>query len=354
MAVFGAVMVVLISAMTGLMFTSTGDYNYDEIQDARDELHQFTGNTMINDSPWRLTAIYTPWVSTDGTKDHVDNGWLYGEKLKTSKSYSGDTEYVGKYADIKLDPNHKSSVPLAISEQTVEYEQKSEHHKWWAHNGWVRGAAEFFGVETHETETLSASIWSYTGYRYYFDPTLPFSAGTEDDGGPKKAPHDGALSIVWYNYNEQEGLSGGLEVFGEDVILASYSATDIVADYNTGSGYATSYDFNFDGVILTLSIRFDQDAISQGKPMISAWSDGDWSMAISSESAGNFFDISNSTSFTNTAGSLISTFKNILTFDVPNLNDPWAEWILWVLVALPLMVCLCCVTLRIINSFRVL
>ena len=197
---------------------------------------------------------------------------------------------------------------------------------------------------------INTHSWNYTGYRYVFDPTLPFA----NEGEEGTSTVDGSLSIVWYNYNNQEGLSGGLIIYGGDILLANYSATDIIADYNTTSGYATVYDFDFGGTVLTLSIRFDQNAIEDGMNLMEAWTLGKWSMAISSPSAGSFFDIDGSSSFTVTAGNMIDTFIKIYTLQVPSFQNQWANVILWILVGLPMTLAMLCITLKLINGFRVL
>lgn len=85
-----------------------------------------------------------------------------------------------------------------------------------------------------------------------------------------------------------------------------------------------------------------------------AWTNGDWTMAISSVSAGNFYDIKNSTAFDLTAGSMISTWVNIFTLDMPTVSSPWANLIMWILVVLPMSLALACIALKLVSSVRLL
>lgn len=354
-AVFGIVMSVMCTAFITVLFVENGsDYTYEDIQQGREELSQFTGQSMLNQTPWVLTGIYTPWVSTDGTDGHIDeDGWLYGTAITTSEGYS----YIGKSADIKLDAEQKSNVPITVNDSTVSYKYV-DGHKWWAGQHSEEGnlspigkfLVKYFNADPYTYESRNATIWNYTGYRYTFDPTLPFSTKNPDSG--TVSTRDGKLSLVWYSYNGQEGLSGGLQIYGGRVLLSSYSAADIITAYNSSSGYATSYDFDFEGTVLTLSIRFDQDVIDSGTALMQAWVNGNWSLAISSVSAGNFFDLDDSLSFSSTAGSMIKTFISIYTFDMPQIDNAWAQWILWALVGLPMTMAMLCVTLRLINGFR--
>lgn len=356
-AVFGVTMSIFCTALFTIMFadSTSGDYDLEEIAGYRDDLVDFSGDSMLNQSPWVLTGVYTPWNSTYPVEGHVDpDGWLFGEEIT-------GYEYIGDAANIRLDPNFKSSVPLTVGDKEYTYEVVNGV-KWWVDgNGFwsalsprVVALANFFGSEWRDISTNQATVWNYTGYRYVFDPTLPFAVDDEGNKITQASARDGSLSVVWYNYGGQEGLSGALEVYGGDVLLASYSAMDIIASYNGASGFATLYDFNFNGANLTLSIKFDEDVVGQGMPLMQAWTNGDWSMAISSLSAGNFFDVANSVSFDITAGSMIDTWISVFTLDMPNTSSPWANLIMWLLVVLPMTLALACIALKLISSVRLL
>lgn len=347
-AVFGIAMSVMCTAMIGLLFVNgTGDYDFESVEAYRDDLISFSGQSMINHTPWVLTDVYTPWDPAMGTAGHItEDGWLYGESV--------DYPDIGKSADIRMDPGQKSSAPLAFDKNAVRHTYESGTAWWYSglFDVITRPIGLALQLDPYDYTTVDAHNWRYTGYRYEFDPTLPFQYN--DDGSPKTASADGKLSLVWYSYGGQEGLSGGLDVYGGNVLLASYSATDIIADYSSANGLATTYNFDFGGVMLTLSIRFDQEAIDGGTALMQAWVNGSWTMAISSVSAGNFFDLENSTSFTTSAGGMIQTFIQIYTLSLPSVNNPWMDMILWLLVGLPMTIAMLCVTLRLVNGFRVI
>lgn len=333
-----------------LLIDNGGDYDYDQITSYRSDLISFSGQSMINETPWVLTNVYTPWNESYEASTHVDvNGWLYGEEID-------DYPYLHQAADVKLDPGQKSTIPFDYRGATYE---RFEGYKWWSadagnqqwYSSIINPFSRIYTNITGDTGAVYGNVdthsWNFTGYRYVFDPTLPFN--TDETG-----PANGSLSIVWYDYNAQEGLSGGLVIEGGGILIANYSAVDIIADYNTTSGYATVYDFDFNGAVLTLSVRFDQNAIEDGMTLNEAWTRGYWSMAISSPAAGNFFDIDGSSSFTVTAGNMISTFIKIYTYDMPEIDNEWARAIMWLLVGLPMTLAMLLITLRLINGFRVI
>ena len=350
-AVLGITFSIICTLGLSLMINYGSDYDYDSIASYRNDLIDFSGESMINETPWVLTHVYTPYAispygDSDDMADHVDDdGWLYGVEIT-------DYPYLNQSANIRLDPGYKSSVPITVSAEkpTVTFQ---DGFKWWADNPIdfiTKPIGEFFGNDPYQYKSETVSVWDFTGYRFVLDPTLPFGEASEDNP-TNVSSRDGSLSLVWYDFNGLEGLSGGLQIYNGDVLLASYAASDIIADYNLDSAYATVYNFTFEGVLLHLSIRFDP-RYAEIMPLQQAWSSGYWSMAISSTSAGNFFDIDNSASFANTAGGAIDTFIKIYTWDLPQISNPWAMTMIWLMVGLPMTIAMLCVTLRMLSAVR--
>lgn len=338
-AIFGLAMSIICTMGIQIMFVETGDYDYEDIQAYRNELISFSGETMVNNNPWVLTHVYTPWNTSLDPSTHYDDGWLYGEDITTYPD-------LNKSADIHMSPDYKSSVPITFTREVASYEQRNGS-QWWANIPLIGWIGEGLGFDPYTYKTVIANNWNYTGYRYVLDPTLPFA---EDPDTP--SARDGSLSLVWYSYGGQEGLSGGLDIYGGEIKLASYSATDIIADYNDSSSYATVYDFDFEGTHLNLSIRFNPSVIELGTPLMEAWSNGDWSFAISSVSAGNFLDIKGSNAYATTMGGMLDTFIQIYTFNLPDFNNEWAAMVLWLMVGLPMTIAMLCVTMRVIQALK--
>lgn len=352
-AVFGVTFSLISTVGIAILFSGySDDYDFDAIADFRQDLISFSGEMMLNQTPWVLTGVYTPWNDGLPVEGHLDSdNWLYGEMIS-------DYDGIGEVAAIRLDPSQKSSVPISVSDRDYSYQEK-DGFQWWVNGGGLLPflpaitlpLADYFDVDPAKYIDGTATLWNYTGYRYVFDPTLPI--GVEDETG-QISSRDGSLSVVWYSYGGQEGLSGALQIYGGDILLASYTATDIIAAYSSESGYASVYEVDFQGAKLNLSIRFDPDVILSGVPLMQAFVSGNWSMAVSSLSAGNFFDVENSAAFDMTAGSVVDTFVSIYTFDLPNTNSAWADLILWLLVGLPMTMAMACIALRLISSIRIL
>lgn len=367
-AVFCITFSIISTCLASMYILGQGDYDYDTLAGYKAELTEFSGGQLVDDTPWVLTSVYTPFVPGSVPDSEIENhieydkgrttGWLYGEKIT---DYPGINEAV----DIKLDPNQKSNQLLTVGNPySWEYEVGRE---WWAGDnpygidlsgagGFVINAWNYMTQNELYTDTSgygviynsgSANNWAYTGYRYVFDPTLPFSG--------EGSTTDGRLSLVWYDIQTDTGLSGALEIYTdsnhEQILLGRISAMDILSAFQTTTGYASVFDFNFEGTTLNLVIRFSPTVYQTYTSLKAAWDAGAWSMAISSPSAGNFFDVEHSNAFSITAGTAFDTFIDIFTFKQPEfVDDPWVSVIMWLLVGLPMTLGMLCVTMRLVGG----
>ena len=345
-AIFCIAMSVMTTCLVTVYVSGSSEYDYDTINAYRSQLAEFSGGQLVNDNPWVLDGVYTPFtpgmIADSDIPNHIDDdngqsvGWLYGEKITTYP-------YLGEVVNIKLDPDQKSNQLLTVGEP-LDYEYQNGKSWWNGGNEWGISIVDpltlsflqgVVGNDNYGYETVSgqAMNWNYSGYRYSFNPVLPVN----DQGSAK----DGRLSIVWYEIPTDTGLSGALEIYGStkdqnQIRLGRISATDIISVFRSSAGYVQVFDFNFEGTHLNLTIQFDPTVYNSYNTLQDAWDAGAWSMAISSASAGNFFDVENSNAFNVTAGSMLDTFIDIYTFDYPHFQNSWVEFIMWMLVGLPM------------------
>lgn len=359
-ALFCIAMSVMSTCMITMFVQGSSDYDYDTINAYRSELAEFSGGQLVNDNPWVLSGVYTPFtpgtIADSDIPNHIENdngqsiGWLFGTSIT---SYS----YIGEVARIKLDPNQKSNQLLTIG-NPLDYEYQNGA-SWWNGNNdlgvrLIGDAGLWLGQQItgdsnwgYETVSGTANNWNYTGYRYVFDPVLPFNS--------QASSKDGRLSVVWYQIPTDTGLSGALEIYGatknqNQIKLGSISASEIITAFRSTVGYVQVFDFNFEGTHLNLTIQFDPTVYNNYNTLQAAWDAGAWSMAISSASAGNFFDVESSNAFNVTAGTMLDTFISIYTFDYPHFDNGWAEFVMWMLIGLPMTLGLLFITMRLVGG----
>lgn len=360
-AIFCIAMSIISTALLTMYVSGESDYDYDTISAYKSQLSEFSGGQLINDNPWVLSAVYTPFtpgsVPDSDIPNHIEDdngqsiGWLFGESV----AYS----YIGEVANIKLDASQKSNQLLTVGNpQNWQYANGKEF--WAGGNEWgvdlsnVGRAFIYVSGNTPGDDygvTYSSGMannWNYTGYRYVWDPVLPFNS--------EASSKDGRLSVVWYEIPDDTGLSGALEIYGtskgqNQIKLGSISASEIINTFRSTAGYTRVFDFNFEGTHLNLTIQFDPTVYNSYESLQSAWNNGAWSMAISSASAGNFFDVETSNAFNATAGSMLDTFIDIYTLSYPHFEDnPWAEFMLWMLIGLPMTMAMLFITMRMVGG----
>lgn len=332
LAVMCATYTIIITLLLSILLpaSAAAEYSFEEVYEERAALANYTGESMTGNTPWKLEAVYTPYVIGQDY-NITDSGWLYGSEINP---YTLDSVPYLDETIIRLDPGQKSTRPLYNTNETATVQVLDNN---WVTNNAITAAGAFlvkwfsFGyIDLYSThgEQKTFPTWDFTGYRYQFNPMLPFQSGTSSV--------DGELSIVWYQLaSGAEGIDGGLVIYNSDnVLLASYSAVDIIADYNLSSSYSTKYTLDFEGTPIDLNIRFDPEVTAGIMTPEEAWGAGKWTLAVSSVSAGQFIDLANSNSYATSVGNMVDTFVNIFTFKMPTSN-PYYSAILWLLVGLP-------------------
>lgn len=344
MAVMMIVMSLVVTMMVPIVapaYNVDTGYGYADVFAEKASLEAYTGESMINMAPWKLTGVYTPWTVGDDI-DHLDpeTGWAYGESITTYP-------YIGQTSGIKLDASKYSNTPL-YQATYADQEITVEEPIWWLYNLNGDGnlnlfgqIAEWFGFDTIDTYTdyIDVNSWTFTGYRYEFDPMLKidYASGTHDYSTDSQT--DAKLSIVWYKTAIGQGISGGLILYNNmtNGIVANIMLEDILASYNTSSNYSTRYAFDFEGVQVYLNLRFDLDVLTGGEDLTQAFDDGRWTIAITAASMDNYMDISSSNSLSSSTANLIDTYVKIYTFSFPTLDFLWSM-VLWILCILPIQI----------------
>lgn len=347
LAVFGVVISIVVSALLPVLVpVNPAGYSLEDIYAERSSLELYTGESMINQAPYKLQHVYTPY--TVGQEYHLtEEGWLYGSELTDNgqPSYVIDGEQQIGQTEIRLDPSKKSTVPLYqgdnVATSTVKVSVTGSTGDVWQDiiNGIIRLVT--FGSEGWQVteEFREYPTWAFSGYRYELDPMLRISTH-DTDGNPQtdtRAVDDAKLSIVWYDLDGQEGISGGLVLYNSktNAILARYTAAEIVAQYNPMSQNAAKFKLDFDGTPVNMWIKFDPDVIINNLDLSQSFSLGKWTVAFTSTSADLYLDLQNSNSFASSLGSMLETYIGIFTMSLPQLSAEW-NLVLWVVCVMPM------------------
>lgn len=355
-----SLVVTILVPMIAPSYNSDTGYTYVDIYTEKAALEAYTGESMTNMAPWKLEAVYTAWSPGDAI--HTDSsGWVYGQEIAYSYAGVNGTTQIGDTKNIYLNPGQKSDTYLAQVNQDVEI--RIVGYPSWALG--LNGELNVFGhlavdvfhqnILTSWTETKNVDTWSFSGYRYVFNPMLKIDWTDPEDRGKDytvSSQQDARLSIVWYkNENLGQGLSSGLVLWNDTThgIVDNLDVKEIVNRYNYTSSYSSRYALDYDGVKVYINIKFDQDVVAGGMDLTEAFDAGKWSLAVTAQSMDNFLDLKNSNSLSSSAASIIDTYRMIFTFSMPEVPLVWSM-VLWILCILPVEV----VMLMFLSRFGIL
>lgn len=270
-------------------------------EDIRDEVLQsylnFTGSAR-KEQPWALTGIYTPYLG--GSYNYTPDGWLYGREITsyTPSQYSNDPNRA--YTVVKgMDGIEKNPSDCAIYTYRIgSYDNDTwipdnETKTYDGHNNGdvytyvamdVGQKSDIFFTEQLKKTSGQYFYYEYTGYRYRFQALQEGYTVSYVDGKSvvtKISATTSSLSLIWYDFASQSGISGQLIISGSDKGVAQITAEDIIKAFNSATNTAR-FELNFNGVPMAIYLRMDPSMTSQGVSIEECYNRGWWSVMVAS------------------------------------------------------------------------
>lgn len=308
----------------------------DYIDDLNNGYSSMTGSTPTSEAVWGLTGIYTPY--TGGSYGYTSDGWIYGTEIHTyspSQYSQGQTAYIvenrglvdGTVTDYPI--YRYSSVP-AISQGI------SIGDTYTAVAFDVNQKSDIFFTPSSKQTMGDRFYYEYSGYRYAFSP-LTDLYGWDDNG--KEIPivaNTSSLSLVWYSFFGDEGITGQLIISGSDSGVSYLTKNAIVQAFDSTTN-SSKFALKFNGVSCNLYIRIDPYYTSAGMSVAECFENGYWSVMVTSQSAS--ISSYTSTDYQLSIFNISETIIDLLTF---NLHDygfsPMVSTIASAVVVIPLYV----------------
>lgn len=319
--IFGAIVLFFMPVMIS-MFMPTEDteqYVSENVMDSVFEsYYNFTGQNNKKEQPWALTGIYEPYLG--GDYHYTDDGWLYGRLITryTPTQYLGTDQQHTVVKGMNGTENDKISVYTYASDVS-----KIGHAKGDVYTYVVMDKAyqsEIFFTDQLKKTAGQGFYYEYTGYRYAFQPLEDGYTVYTDANGDKQVTKMSAttssLSLIWYNFLSQSGISGQLIISGQDFGVAYLTAADIVRAFNSANNTAR-FEMSFDGVPMAIYIRIDP-IMSQTYSVEQCYNEGYWSIMVASLSTGatTYY----TADYAISPDKLWDTTVNLLTFNLDNYN----------------------------------
>lgn len=297
----------LMPVLIGMFFpkeTGSGEFfntyaSEDTLNDLSDSYFAFTESQgSTTEMPWTLTGIYTPY--TGGGYHYTQDGWLYGDLITsyspsqyniidTSENYPART-YESRYRVVyqaEKDGSHVYRYDLTSNpslELTETQDGKVNGDLYTYVTMDVNQQSDIFFTSNLKRTNNQYFYYEYTGYRYAFQPLSDYYIRGTDGSPIKTVATNTSLSLIWYNFVGQSGISGQLVLSGSDSGVDYITAQEIVTAFNSINNTA-KFTMNFNGCDMNVYIRINPYYTSQGWSIEDCYNNGWWSIMVSSVTA---------------------------------------------------------------------
>ncbi|MBQ1293232.1 MAG: hypothetical protein IIY21_04295 [Clostridiales bacterium] len=266
------------------------------------------GQGSNTEMPWTLTGIYTPY--TGGSYNYTSDGWLYGSLITnySPSQYNISSEYQEQhpeYPTVTYDSRYRvlyqkekdgSNVyRYGLTEQTYSgqvisslelpnnttQDGKKDKDLYTYVTMDVTQQSDIFFTSSLKHTTNKYFYYEYTGYRYSFQPLSDYYIRGTDGSAIRTNATNTSLSLIWYNFVGNSGISGQLVLTGSDSGVDYITSNEIVSAFNSINNTA-KFTMNFNGCDMNVYIRINPAYTSQGWSIEDCYNYGWWSIMVSS------------------------------------------------------------------------
>lgn len=263
-----------------------------ELSSLTSAYYDFTGSSNTNEQIWGLTGIYTPYgIDKDGNSSTKygtsDDGWVYGARIEsfTPSQYDGEatlnngaegyTVTYDKNKGLYYYTKHGTDL-LDITNGTVSSPSDGTLYTTVSMDPKFK-SDQFFTVGTKKEMENGTFFYSFSGYRYsfsslsdyYYDKSTPITHTNT------------SLSLIWYQYTTDSGISGQLVLSGSDSGVSYITAAQIVQAFNSANS-TSKFTMVFNGINMNLYIKLNPYAINHGYSVEDCYNRGYWSVLVTS------------------------------------------------------------------------
>lgn len=323
-----ALVIMLVLPLMINVFIPTQAINVDN-DEVLDDYYNFTGAARghTKEAVWVLTGIYTPYQG--GNYNYTDDGWLYGQRIS---GYS-PTQYQGTQQEYTVTRNGSTGIYQYAANSFDYNESEGTGHKEGDYYTNIvfdvdQKSDIFFspqakydssGNKYDPTKNNEPFYYSYTGWRYAFQPTSDAWTNNADGERIYITATTTSLSLIWYSYYTATGISGQLVLSGNDSGVAYLTGDQIVRAFDSTTNTARfTMAFN-GGVEMGIYVRIDPWYLTNGGYTVKQCYDlGYWSIMVTSIStdAAAYVGTDNPLN----AAKIFETLVNLMTFDYTKYN----------------------------------
>lgn len=256
------------------------DVDRNELFDA---YYEMTGQeAQTKTAIWVLTGLYTP-VEEGSTWGVTDDGWMYKTELKTwspSQYKSTPQSYtVGKGSDgvFRYAGNSRD-----YNETTGTGHKEGDLYTMFSFD--PQYMSDIFFTESGRTVVGDNFYYHYSGVRAAFQPISSYTILNQNGDRVPVIATTTSLSLVWYQWYNQTGITGQLILSGSSGGVAYLNGANIVSAYNSATNSATFPMVFNGGVNIDITVRLDPMYLST-MTVQECYDAGYWSIMVTSQSA---------------------------------------------------------------------
>lgn len=291
---------------------NTGDTAPENLDKVLDGYQRFTGTFPTNENVWALTGIYTP-VGVDGNGNPSNNyaytpdHWIYGARIGgySPSQFSGSSAYTVSYNDgfyyysgNTLDGHKAGDLYTSVAMDTA---QKSD----------------IFFTPSGKRESGENWYYEYNGFRYSFQPLSDYYYKNTDGDIMKTTASTTSLSLIWYDFYGNSGISGQLVLSGSDSGVSYLTSSEIVSAFNSANNMA-KFRMTFNGNDMNVYIKIKNEYTSAGYSVAECFDMGYWEIMVSSISTS--VETYLSTDYSMNVSAVWETMVDLFTFNMDDYN----------------------------------
>lgn len=319
------------------IYTTVGED--EQVQDLLDDYKSFTGTKPTNEAVWCLTGIYTPYTG-GSSYGYTDDGWLYGSKVSTyTPSQYRYTSMEYSVSDFKEVTDDTGKVTDTIYYDTYRYTADTSNGDKKADDIYtavamdVNQKSSIFFTSAGKVEEGDFFYYDYNGYRYAFQPLADYTGQNSAGEAIPVSAVTTSLSLIWYDYYGNQGISGQLVLSGSDSGVAYLTATDIIRSFDSTTS-TSKFTMMFNGVNMNVYIRLNPYYIAQYSVQ-ECFNLGYWEIMVSSLSTdvNAYLD----TSYQFNPSKIFDVMIKLFTFNAADLGlSGWTATLASLIISIPL------------------
>ena len=277
-----AILLVALSSMVAFCYPIPDPEN-TTYQELEQQYRDFTGSVPTSESVWCLTGIYSSvGADTDGNAydgfGYTSDGWIYGARVVNYNP--------SQYAEnVATENSYSATWDGKVFKYNADETKYNKHSNGDLYGSVVMDAnhkSDIFFSSNNVTETDNGFYYEFTGWRYVWQPLTEYHTINADGDTIQIVPNSTSLSLIWYDFYGNSGLSGNLIISGNTPGDVAYLTSAMIVSAFDSNTSTSKFTMTFNGVDLSIHIRLDSSKLATGLTVAECYNYGYWSVMVSS------------------------------------------------------------------------